>query len=190
MIGAWGRGEISKEFPLTPERTRMKNEIKAYGHHMTRGMGKSSDWASFGEDNEFWIDILLSRMKDKSGKIAVPNARFPNEVNRLCTGRGFDHFHVMCSHKTRRKRHEEEGEEMDDGIPPTERFAAELDVMAGLDNGVTEITMADDLIGTLYSSIEKTTNVIWNDRRRPPQSTNTTSISITQSRLKQLWQIG
>jgi len=146
----------------------MENEIKAHGHHMTEGIGGSSDWLSFGDHDEFWIDILLARITGESGKIAVPNARFPNEVNRLCTGRDFDHVHVMCSHETRRRRHEKEGENMDDGIPPTERFAAELDVMAGLNNGVTEITMADDLIETLYSSIQETKNVVWNDRRRPP----------------------
>jgi hypothetical protein len=57
------------------------------------------DWSAFGHQ-DFWVDTLLKRCAGIfDQRIAVTNARFPNELRAL-RSEGWMHWHVMCSAKT------------------------------------------------------------------------------------------
>lgn len=171
-VGAWGRGEVSEEYPLTFERHIATANVREDGPWMT-GMGMDSTWEQFGRTDEFWIDLLLSRLEDADEqKIAVTNARFPNEVNRLTEEAGFLHLHVSCSPRTRAERHDRTGEPMDEDVPLTERLAAEFDWKAGVDDDVDPpLEMTADVDPTLLKEVKARRSVVWNDPKRtiPPR---------------------
>jgi len=136
-LGAWGRGEVSERYPLSPERGRITEEIRNCGWGITDIPGA---WEDFGRAEDFWIGVLERRVKHwlegPQGGIAIPNARFPEEINRFTENHGFQHRHVMCSEETRRMRlmseeyhgpswHIEPERSYD--LPKTEQLAAWLD---------------------------------------------------------------
>lgn len=132
-VGAWGRGEVSEEYPLTPERRRITEDIRENATDYT-SIGSTAGWKSFGELENFWIRLMGKRIRHSSEKrIAVTNARFPSEL-RVLLDEGFEHRHVMCSEDTRKGRL---GDEKYDGssenpmdLPKTEHLAANLDQIA------------------------------------------------------------
>jgi hypothetical protein len=182
-IGAWGRGMVSDRYPLTAERNRTTKTIRSHGARIT-DMGEESDWFGFGRAEDFWIDMLISRLEGETRPVATTNARFPNEVNRLVKEAGYEHRHVLCSTDTRKERIQGAGEEPDPDVPPTERFAYELDLLAGLKDPQTEteilppgggFEMADELEIDLFANVENGRSVIWNDYREPEDYVAVTS---------------
>ena len=96
-VGQWGRGTVDPNYPLTTERALFVDKMRSDGYSITR-MGNAWHWMEYGKDSDFWIHILMDRIHSRSDndRIAVTNARFDNEVERLKT-EGFDHYHVLCT---------------------------------------------------------------------------------------------
>jgi hypothetical protein len=139
-LGAWGRGEVSERYPLGPERGRITEEIRNCGWGITDIPGA---WQDFGRAEGFWIGVLEKRVKErmKGGLegIAIPNARFPEEISRFTDNHDFQHRHVMCSEETRRMRllseeyhgpSDQVGPGYAEDLPKTEQLAAWLDRFA------------------------------------------------------------
>lgn len=102
QAGQWGRGMVSAEYPLTPERalfTRMIQTSFSISGHSSSGL--KVDWASYGRNENIWLDSLIARMAaEPSGNLmAVSGVRFHNEYTRLAA-EGFTAFHVMTSAPT------------------------------------------------------------------------------------------
>lgn len=126
-IGQWGRGRIDDEHPLTFERHEIQTTVRMAGAQIT---GFEGDWKSFGVHEDFWVNLLVSRLVSApEDRVAVTNARFINEWQKLVVEEGFDHVHVMCSDETRveragKKLSEEELQNV------SEQFALDLDAAA------------------------------------------------------------
>lgn len=183
-IGAWGRGLVSNEYPLTAERRRFCEWAQVHGPNIT-GVGTGHDWANFGTDwqegfeefppynkGEFWIHLLKKRTADKE-ELAITNGRFPNEIKafaRTEKPKGV-HIHVMCSEKTRKSRVIASGEEWDPYAEndTTEQMAAQLDeyVYAGTETARQEVARRhglEDIVGPGNRNLV----VVWNDPQREP----------------------
>lgn len=101
-VGQWGRGEISKQYPLTPERALFCQSIRDNRSEFAADLGVA--WQLFGSDPDLWLNALLARVntylgKNPGARVAVTNARFENELKRL-TAEGYVHFHCLCSAPT------------------------------------------------------------------------------------------
>lgn len=188
-VGAWGRGEVNEEYPLTLERKRIRDALQNRGHKIT-GMGSRSLWQHFGFGNEyidcgnpaffqsgaggFWIELLGDRIGQASEeKIAITNGRFPNELRYFISNHRFKHFHVMCSEETRRERLEEKNETYDPDAETdiTEQLAAELDYLALQPEDTADVgdrfddplITDDDQIGSTVQGVKFLHTVVWND---------------------------
>jgi len=100
---------------------------------------------------DFWIDLMRERLSFyEEEKIAVTNARFPDELKMLL-GEDFEHRHVMCSEETRKDRLQEEkydGPSEDPmELPKTEQLAANLDRVASEDPVLIENHFRSSPIG-------------------------------------------
>lgn len=185
-IGAWGRGEVSEDYPVTVERRKMVEELRTRGHEIT-GMGSKETWKyyavrpdeaaqedgpSVGPDlGEFWIELLAERIeRAPEDRIAITNGRFPNEIRYFLGQMDFTHFHVMCSQETRKERLEERGETLDPEAEAdvTEQLAAELDRLA-LTEEQDEGEMVKDLPTGARVGVFSGNTVVWNDDCTPPQ---------------------
>lgn len=119
LIGQWGWGCVTEEYAFSPERSAFVEAVRHGGAHMTKNFGWV-DWSEFGLRQDFWVHILLGKLKlTGSAKtdaqlrlawdtrepfnIAVTNSRFEHELQPLRNA-GFEHFHVRCSEATRRER--------------------------------------------------------------------------------------
>lgn len=97
-VGQWGRGTVSAEYPLTPERALFIKMIRSeFGHGTEQGV----NWGSYGQNENIWLDSLIARTAaEPSGNLmAVSGVRFQNEYTRLAA-EGFIPFHVMTSGTT------------------------------------------------------------------------------------------
>lgn len=112
MIGQWGRGHVDDEYPWTPERYSIVQLIREKGGVMTGGeyWSLGIKWDEFGRRDDFWVDILLKRVRlhlrydaDNSVRVAVTNVRYRNELGPLADF-GFEHYHVMATRNTRNER--------------------------------------------------------------------------------------
>lgn len=181
-VGALGRGESpNAECPLARHSwSDIKDDIQTFGHEIT-GMLPESVWDRFGETAGFWVKALCARVEDAGGRIAVPNGRFPNEINRLTSSHGFEHRHVMCHPDTRRTRLRENGEDADleseDDV--TEQLAQELNQVAR--NGHKAYysqpgdLMYQELDPGLVLAVTTRDSVIWSDPNLEPDFTTLTS---------------
>lgn len=102
VIGQWGRGEVSVEYPFTVERGLFNSLIRnGFLDHPTKFSVK---WEEFGKNPLLWVEATLSRV-DKylaefpTARVAITNCRFENEYKAL-TEAGFTHYHVACSPAT------------------------------------------------------------------------------------------
>lgn len=102
-VGQWGRGTISPQYPITPERAIFVSLVAAMGDNL----GSEVNWAAYGKSDTIWLDALVSRTAGLDN-IGVSNVRFRNEREAL-VGAGFTHYHVMCSPQTLSARHKAQG---------------------------------------------------------------------------------
>lgn len=150
LLGAWGRGtslegEYELGLPL------QKDVAELFQKHPEKILDEAHlklpvDWTLFGRRADFWIIVAQAKAKtilreNPEVRIAIPNGRFPNEVEAF-QKIGFLHLHVTCSEETRRSR-------------PGGNVSAEAE------NDVTE-AYAKELD---YSLLGPT--VIWNDPGKP-----------------------
>ena len=83
-IGAWGRGDVTLECPLSVERALFVERMRHSGY--TR----------FGKDSNYWVRQCLDRIAQSAEpRIAVTNARFANEAKALSDA-GFQLLHAVC----------------------------------------------------------------------------------------------
>ena len=179
-IGALGRGEDPDgECPVgRVSWDSIKEDIRKYGSEITPY--DTNLWARFGRQPSFWVKMLSARVGRADGRIAVPNARFPNEISTLMEEHGFAHYHVMCHPTTRRVRLSQSGEDPDGDAEEdvTERLAQELneiartgDVKSALDGSM----MCSDLGPRLLRKVAKRETVIWSDPHLTPDFDRTAS---------------
>lgn len=119
-VGQWGWGHVSPEYPWTIERVMAIEAIRTahaqwkichsyptenpYPHPFGEEFS-DVDWSKYGThhpEKDFWVKILLKRA-EKLERIANVNTRFDHEREPLRLA-GFEHYHVMCSEKTRMER--------------------------------------------------------------------------------------
>jgi imidazoleglycerol phosphate dehydratase HisB len=104
-IGQWGWGcHDSEKAPHNVVRGAFILLMRRFGSAIT-SMSEIK-WDRFGKDKTFWVDALLSRVRNSYSDtdLAVTNCRFPHELGPLKEA-GFKHFLVRCSEKTRIARH-------------------------------------------------------------------------------------
>jgi hypothetical protein len=103
ILGQWGKGIVSEQYPYTPTRACFITMIRSLG-----ALGKldpSVEWENYGKKDSLWTDSLVKRAATAPAdrRVAATNARFDVEFNAL-QGAGWTHFHVLCSPKTWEKR--------------------------------------------------------------------------------------
>lgn len=135
-VGQWGRGTVSAEYPLTPERAMF---VKMVRTTLSTGAISSSDlyvdWKTYGSNENIWLDSLVARAKvEPAGtKIAISGVRFQNEYAKLLT-EGFVPFHTICSPATWAERLKNAG--LTPESPACKDISEQL--AAGLDQSVTK----------------------------------------------------
>lgn len=102
-VGQWGRGTISKEYPLTLERgifsrwARERFPIHMMDDDLDYLLNRSKvHWATFGNNEDIWIDALCARMGSLD---FCSNCRFENELAAF-TAKLIPVFHVACKAST------------------------------------------------------------------------------------------
>lgn len=103
-VGQWGWGALNDKYPLTPARAVFNTMIRSLGAAGVFPAHLQVDWESFGRDKEIWVKAAFRRIDDfmaanPGQRVAIVNARFQHEFNPLKEA-GFEHYHIMCSHKT------------------------------------------------------------------------------------------
>lgn len=156
LIGAWGRGitEVDQselEKLDLPSRAVVLNLVKTKGVELFPNIAVS-ELESFGNNPNIWIEITKAKVLNMSGKMAIVNSRFPNELETF-SKIGFKHFHVKCSEETRRTR-----------------------PGAGLGENDTTEAMAK-----MYDKILNGANVIWNDTVPIPEGKKYLSVQAFKS---------
>lgn len=98
-VGQWGRGTVSADYPLTPERALFCQSVRDNRSEFETAF--KVEWASYGRNENIWLDSLIARMAAEpvGAKVAVSGVRFQNEFTRL-VAEGFVPFHVMTSAPT------------------------------------------------------------------------------------------
>lgn len=80
---AWGTGEVSDKFPITPARA------------LALKMARETWGEKFGTAN-FWINRVISVVDQKDGQKVVTQVDTVEEFHALIAA-GFAHYHVICS---------------------------------------------------------------------------------------------
>jgi len=189
-IGRLGRGDFGPDFKPTPSRASFIQSVRDHGEEITDSLRDDGqmfdlitdenksfqqyarneydriDWSKFAKTEDFWVDILCGRLdarreaRDCDELPAVPDVRYPNEVERLL-GRGFRHVHVTATEHTR----------VDRGAPAfrddrTEQLGDELDHTWNRPSGVPHGEMTDRLTDTCPEAMRRVASsgaVVWSD---------------------------
>lgn len=86
-VGAWGRGEVSDYYPITPERIAATYVIR-----------HSLGFTGFGTTPEYWLRTAMENAKDSAelhGSTAFPDVRYPNELEAVVAS-GYLVFILAC----------------------------------------------------------------------------------------------
>jgi hypothetical protein len=155
FCGQVGWGCIDTDYPHSPERAVFCELVRRFGQEMTKNF-KWVDWSEFGRRQDFWVNILLTKLGLKNNQpplidspgynVAITNARFFHELEPIKEA-GFRHLHVRCSEETRRERMEKAGYtwKQQDAVDKSEQMAVKFNS-----------DMPDE-------------RVIWNDHRPVPE---------------------
>lgn len=112
-IGQWGKNDVNDKYPYTPARTIFCYVVRLMG---IRGAFDSPtfpsgvEWDQFGVDPDLWLKACEKRInafierQENTGRIAITNARFQNELEHFRAKPEWDHWHVMCSPETWKER--------------------------------------------------------------------------------------
>jgi hypothetical protein len=166
-LGEWAKGRVDENHPITMERASFTMLMRALGSEIC---DMPVDWASFGKNENIWLECLLGRSFILSGEaghhdpdepffpecdIFVTNVRYKFELEELRKN-DFEHFHNMCSEPTYIERLRQVGIALGD-----QRLKHVSEMLAGeLDRQVYHILR-------LHPSGPKL-QVIWNDVRPCP----------------------
>lgn len=94
-VGAWGRGEISEDYPMTAERAQFIHYVR-----------KLAGYEDFGRAASFWLDRSIELAKFQvgtHGSTAFPDVRYPNEMEAVLAA-GWPVYFVACRQETLFKR--------------------------------------------------------------------------------------
>lgn len=86
-VGAWGRGEVTSEYPVTPERLMF-----------VAGARARAGYEDFGRANTFWLDRAFAGAQGvlaASKQVGITDIRYPNELDRALELR-FEVYFVAC----------------------------------------------------------------------------------------------
>jgi len=107
-IGQWGKNDVNEKYPYTPARAIFCYVVRTLG---IRGVfDPEVEWANFGTDPDIWLKACEKRInafiesQENTGRIAITNARFKNELEHFRALPEWDHWHVMCSKETHAER--------------------------------------------------------------------------------------
>lgn len=103
ILGQWGKGIASEDYPYTPTRACFVTMIRSLG-----ALGKfdpSVAWEDYGKTDALWTDSLIKRAATAPAdrRVAATNVRFDVEFNALSAA-NWVHFHVICSPASWSKR--------------------------------------------------------------------------------------
>lgn len=154
LIGAWGRGiTTANAAELEELQLPSREEVLKLMETKGRTLFPRIELKSFGSNPNIWIEITQAKVLYMTGKLAIVNARFPNELETF-SKIGFKHFHVKCSEKTRLAR-------------------------PGAGLGENDPTEA---MAKMYDDILNDASVIWNDFIPIPQAQKYISVQEFKSR--------
>lgn len=96
-IKAWGSGEISATYPITPARATFVTMIRSMSEVLPAGI----TWARFGKDEGFWIDAAVNAAKAFSeanphSRVVVTGVSSMSEF-KYFQALGFRHWHIMTA---------------------------------------------------------------------------------------------
>lgn len=108
VAGAWGRAEVTEQYPLTPARACFISMIRSLGEANRFDPKYEVDWSSYGRNKDIWLNATNNRVEDFIAKnpgvrVAITNVRFQNEYKKM-QELGWSHIHIMCAPETRLKR--------------------------------------------------------------------------------------
>jgi hypothetical protein len=161
MIGQWGRGRVDEDHRMTFEREEVTRRAQVNGHLIT-GMGTPKVWKQFGDNKDFWVDLLINRVENNTPNgvaFGVPNVRFPNELRKIMD-EGGEVLFVSCSRETRYDRLPDSHDPEDDNNI-SEQLAHALEEIWL--NGESNHEFADDVPVGVKKDIAEGERVIWND---------------------------
>jgi hypothetical protein len=100
-IKAWGSGEISNNFPITPARAIFITLIKSLARGKTKVLPEGPDWLKFGTGEGFWIDSCVNMAAEFHNnnpyrRIAITGVTTQIELNYF-KALGLTHWHVMSA---------------------------------------------------------------------------------------------
>ncbi len=156
-IGQWGRGEITKQYPISPARGLFLHYIWDIAKQVDADK-LGVEWDKFGLTPDLWLDACLKRAESSVAPlVAITNARFENEIKRL-RAEGFSHWHILASPQTYGKRL------VSSGIDPKSPALSDASeaVARSLDADVMRKLAGGGAGGRL--------RVIWNDEQVPSPS--------------------
>lgn len=98
-LKAWGSGEISAAYPITPARAIFIQMIKSLAG-IKNSLPSAVDWNKFGGDEGFWIDSCVNAAKSYAeefpyARIVVTGLSTKHEFEYVRT-QGFTHWHAMA----------------------------------------------------------------------------------------------
>lgn len=159
-IGQWGKNDVNDKYPYTPARAVFCYVVRSLG--IRGAFDTSVDWEKFGVDPDLWLKACEKRInafiaaQENTGRVAITNARFKNELEHFRARSEWDHWHVMCSAETWKERLAKKG------LTPESKELQDMSEKLAL-------ALNRDVINKLNA---RTSNnklrVIWNDTRPSP----------------------
>lgn len=93
-VYAWGTGEVSTDYPATPERAVFQMLVRSIAGALPKG----TNWISFGTNPGFWTDTLVNAAKtffEENPQTFIVFTGIPDHIAlRYFQGLGFVHWHV------------------------------------------------------------------------------------------------
>lgn len=166
-VGQWGKGIVSREYPLTPERAAFEILVRELAHKRLLerfGTDYSVDWSSYGKNPAIWANALIERLARASAlssdRFGVTNLRFQVEIDPFVRER-WPIVHVTASPATLRQRHEAQGIRPEALEDISEEYATKID---GLIQDICGRSYATpSVIDWLESNGYPHCAVVWND---------------------------
>lgn len=148
QLGAWGRGEVTEEWPMTAERA-----LLCYVVRNLDALPGFGDFHGFGTSPNFWRDRAIStalNVAHNYGHVAITDARYPNEIDE-CLANDFMVYFVACRTTTLEGRRQRLGYPLRSS-DQSEKVANDLFTRVTIDARAPE----DPLIRVLWSDTPET----------------------------------
>lgn len=170
-VGQWGKGIISAQYPLTPERAAFEEHVRntAAASLLRRfGSDYAVDWSSYGRNPAIWANALIERLSLRctpGKRHGVTNLRFPVEINPFVKN-DWPVVHVTASPATLRQRQMNQGVRPEAAEDISEEYATRLDSLIADICGRSYATPS--VIDWLEANGYPHCAVVWNDLDMEP----------------------